>query len=258
MEEKELRDRLPKIITAHAGFAATGGPDDKSEDNTLDNIIKAIGFGPDVVEVDTRLVTRSNGKACLVIDHDGEADYEHCPTLQEVFELLMGKHPRSAEVGAYGLQVRMQVDEKANGILENVLELAEQVGFPWERLICAGDSTYDYVKTQLPALRKAVAKGMEFWMNPSEISSYEEMVLDTDRFIQRIEALELPVFTVNSYYVPFEDGRLLQAFGERGIRVSVWTLNTREALEHYLPMGFYNVTSRLPEALALRANMMRK
>ena len=256
MKEKQLGIRLPHMITAHAGFASAGGPDDKREDNTLDNIIKAIGYGPDVVEVDTRLVTRANGEACLILDHDGTEDHERCPTLQEVFELLMGRHPRSAELGENGRTVHIQVDEKTDGILEHVLELAEKVGFPWERLICAGDSTYDYVKTQLPALRAAMEKGMEFWMNPSEISSYEEMVLDTDRFIQRIEDLNLPTFTVNSYYAPFEDGRLLQVLGEHGIRVSVWTLNTREVLEQYLPMGFYNVTSRLPDALELRREMM--
>ena len=253
-----LTAQLPEIITAHAGFAAAGGPDDKSEDNTLDNIIKAIGFGPAVMEVDTRLITKPDGTACLVLDHDGDKDDGHCPTLQEMFELLMGRHPRSAELGEHGMKVRIQVDEKTDGILEYVLSLAEQVGFPWERLICAGDSTYDYVKTQLPRLREVTAQGMEFWMNPGEISSYEEMVQDTPRFIQRIEALGLPRFVVNSNYIVFEDGRLLKEFKAHGIRVSAGTLNSREALEQYLPMGFYNVTTRLPEALTLRRELQNR
>lgn len=253
---KNKETHLPELITAHAGFAAAGGPEDKSEDNTLDNLIKAISYGPDVVEVDARLVTRADGSSRLVIDHDGNKSDEDALPLQEVFSLLVGTHPRSKDLGDHGSRVKIQVDEKSDGILSDVLDLAENMAFPWERLICAGDSTYAYVQTQLPRLKAAMERGMEFWMNPNEISSYEEMISDTDRFIQRVEALNLPVFTVNSYYLPFEDGHLLQRFTQAGIRVSVWTLNTSEILEQYLPMGFYNVTSRLPDALAMRKAML--
>ena len=252
----EAPEGMPTMITAHAGFAAPGGPSDTSEDNTIDNIIKAVNYGPDAIEVDVQSADSDNdGVREMWLGHDG-VDYEKNPTLEETLRLLMGEHPRSDELNENGATVRIQLDSKEDGNLGKILDVIHEVGFPVDRVILAGDNSYDHVLETIDEIREAVEEGMDFWMNPNFIigtgwEGYRIMINDTDRFLEQIRNLNLPVFTVNSSY-QFMSDELIQRFREEGINVSLWTLNDTETIQDNFLRGVYNTTSRLLEILEYR------
>ena len=246
----EAADGLPTMVTAHAGFAAPGGAGDSSEDNMLSNMIKAVNYGADAIEVD---VVMSNG--VLMLAHGTGALKPDSPSLVDAMKLLMGTHERSDELNQNGETVRIQFDSKQNGILDEILAEIKAQNFPWERVILAGDNSYDHVKENIDAIRAGVEKGMDFWMNPNFILSYDAMANDMDAFLARIEALDLPSFTVNSSYQNITDS-IKARFDEEGINVSVWTLNSSSVIKSQITRGMYNTTSRLLECLETR-NLLR-
>lgn len=243
---------LPVMITAHAGFAAPGGASDKSEDNTIDNMIKAINYGPDAIEVDVQSAdSDGDGVREMWLGHDG-VDYALNPSLEDALLLLLGEHERSDELDpAYADTVRIQLDSKEDGNLDEILAVIEELNVPWERVILAGDNSYDHVMQNIDAIRKGVEQGMDFWMNPDFILSYQAMSTRSDEFIARIEALKLPVFTVNSDYDCINE-KVQEWLTGHGLRISVWTLNRTNDIRNNITRGFYNNTSRLPEILEIR------
>lgn len=250
--EIDVPDGLPFMVTAHAGFAAAGGAKDRSEDNTMNNVIKAIQYGPDVVEFDIKVEdARHIGVPEVWVCHD-EIDPFRNSTLPEMLRLLMGQHPRSKELGEKGLNIRVQLDSKQDGILGKIFETIFAVGFPLERIVLAGDNSYEHVMEYIDTIRASVEKGMDFWMNPDFILTYDAMNEDFDSFLARIRALGLPAFTVNTDYRLLSDAAQANLAAE-GIRLSLWTLNNTTAIETQMCRGAYNVTSRLPACLEYRA-----
>ena len=247
---------LPRLFTAHAGFAAKGGVKDQSEDNTLENIVKALRYRPDVVEVDVR--PRKDGT--LVVAHNASAA-EKAPTLEAALRILMGELPSKLEDEEFDPEIarktKIQLDAKQDGLFAAELELIERIGFPLDRVIMAGDSRYETVLKDVEAIRAAVERGMEFWMNPDRMDSYDALAAKAPSFLEKIEALGLPRFTVNSYYgaITPDVEEWLRA---NNIQISMWTLNDATAIERGLLRGAYNVTSRLPEALAAREECARR
>ena len=244
------RREQPTLLTAHAGFAAPGGVSDKSEDNTIDCLIRAINLGAEAIEVDVSGVEGPDGLE-FVITHFSEAPPADAPHLREIFDLLLQRHPRSDQVSENSRRVRLQLDVKLDGAIPAIFREIEAAQFPWDRIILAGDSTYAHVQQVLPAIREKLALGMELWMNPDVISSYYEMIFHTEQFIDRIQKLGLQPFAVNSYYKVLTD-RILDQLTEAGLRASVWTVNDPRSLKEQFSRGLYNITSRSPALLALR------
>lgn len=247
---------LPKLFTAHAGFAAKGGARDQREDNTLASIVKALRFRPDVVEVDVRL---HRGKT-LVITHNTPAT-DQTPTLESALRILMGELPPELEGEEFdpeqARKTKIQLDAKQDGLVGAELELVERIGFPLDRVLMAGDSRYETVLKDIERIRAAVDQGMEFWMNPDRIASYDDLKAKSSSFLERIKKLNLPRFTVNSYYgaITPDVEEWLRA---NGLQISMWTLNDATAIEQALIRGAYNVTSRLPAALTAREECARR
>ena len=242
---------LPRMITAHAGFAARGGYLDESEDNTLDNFIKAANSGVDAVEVDVRCYRAQDGAALLPLGHDEHTPTDATPTLGSALALLLGLHSRSGELNERAAKVRIQADCKMDRMIPHVLQAVRKASFPVSRLILAGDSSYEHVLECRDELTVAVDAGMDFWMNPNFILGYKEMTEETDRFIARIKALGLSRFTVNSSY-RYMNSQLQKRFEDEGIGVSLWTLNDPQLLYAYMNSGLYNITTRLAEAPRIR------
>lgn len=247
---------LPTLVTAHAGFAAQGGVNDTSEDNTLRNIVRALRFRPDVVEVDARYVEGVG----LAIAHNAPKDGS-VPTLESVFRILMGELPAELADEEFDPEIakrtKIQLDAKQDGLFKAELELMARVGFPCDRVIMAGDARYETVMKNVELIRGAVGKGMEFWMNPNMIDSYESMAAKSDAFLDKIRALDLPVFTVNSFYgaITPDVEAWLRA---NGLNISMWTLNSDEAIRQSFLRGAHNVTSRLPEIIRARDELTAK
>lgn len=238
------------MLTAHAGFAAAGGIEDRSEDNTLDNLIRTIRRGPDAVEADIRMARTAKG-AVPILSHDQVCGPESAVRLEEIFALLRGEHPRSGEAGPNAAQVKIQLDLKEDGIAGELIDAVRGSGFPMERVIIAGDSSYETVQRERRKITEAMEEGLEFWLNAGCAAPYEELVRQPERFIARIKTLELPAYVVNTAWQAMPPERI-DALKAEGVEVSVWTLNTRELLERYLFTGAHNVTSRNPLALELR------
>ncbi|MDO5309179.1 MAG: glycerophosphodiester phosphodiesterase [Planctomycetia bacterium] len=248
-------NRLPKNITAHAGFAAPGGVKDSSQDNTLENIANALKYKPDMIEIDVRL----NDQGELVVTHNYPIP-KHAPTLQAVLTLLLGKPVDGVELPEYDPQqaraVKLQLDAKQNGIVLQELETIEKVGFPLNRIIMAGDSNYDTVYELRDAIRDATEQGMEFWMNPDRLDSYEHMTKRDPKFIERITAFDLPCVTVNSSYTAMNDA-IVAWLRANDVQISIWTLNSDDAIRNNLTLGVYNATSRSPQLLQAREACQR-
>lgn len=122
-------------------------------------------------------------------------------TLKSVLELLAGDHPRSSELDPeYANSVRIQLDVKEDGIIDELFQLIDELQFPYSRIGLAGNNSYAHVGENIEKIRARVDQGMDFWMNPNYILSYEAMANDTDAFIENIKALGLSRFTVNSDY----------------------------------------------------------
>ena len=253
----ELRSGIPRLFTAHAGFAAPGGARDTSEDNTLANIVKALRYRPDVVEVDVRTVEGQG----LVISHNAPKKGEKAPTLETVLRILMGETPPEFEGEEFDPEVarrtKIQLDAKQDGLFLEEFELLDKLGFPYDRVLMAGDARYETVLANIERIRVAVEKGMEFWMNPDRLDSYASLAARSDAFLEKIRALDLPTFTVNSSYAAItpEVEEWLRA---NNLRISMWTLNNDGAIRQSLLRGAYNVTSRLPEALRTREECQRR
>lgn len=247
---------LPRLFTAHAGFAAKGGVKDQKEDNTLANIVKALRYRPDVVEVDVRL---HKGKT-LVITHNTPTT-DATPTLESALRLLMGELPPELEGEEFdpeqARKTKIQLDAKQDGLVPVELALIEKIGFPLDRVVMAGDSRYETVLKEIDQIRVAVGKGMEFWMNPDRMASYDELKEKAPSFLEKIDALGLPQFTVNSYFGAITPD-VEEWLDENNIQISMWTLNDARAIEQGLLRGAHNVTSRLPEALKAREECARR
>ena len=194
---------LPKLVTAHAGFAAPKGASDKSEDNTIANIVKALKYRPDVVEVDVQ----PNADGVLVITHNKPKSTD--PALETVLKLLMGELPDGYEADGFdpdvARQTKIQLDAKKDGLFRQELELLDAVKFPYERVIMAGDSEYETVLANKELIRGAVERGLDFWMNPDRLASYDDLAKKSESFLERVRALDLPRLTVNSHYAAITD-----------------------------------------------------
>ena len=240
---------LPQLVTAHAGFAAPKGASDKSEDNTLANIVKALRFRPDVVEVDVQ----PNSDGVLVITHNKPKSTD--PTLESVLRILTGELPTDCDADGFdpevARQTKIQLDAKKDGLFRQELELLDAVKFPYDRVIMAGDSEYETVLANKDLIRAAVERGLDFWMNPDRLASYDELAKKSESFLERVRALELPRMTVNSNYAAITD-EIAEWLAKNNLDVSVWTLNDKNSLRSNFLRGFKNVTSRLPLATETR------
>lgn len=252
---KVVANALPTLFTAHAGFAAKGGVKDSSEDNTLKNIIKAVSYRPDVVEVDVQ--AGPNGD--LVITHN--APKADSPTLKSVFQVLLGQLPdemKSVDLNVeYAKATRIQLDFKKDGLVKKALDEIAESRFPLNRVIMAGDNKYETILSQADAIKAVTKEGLEFWMNPDRIDSYDSLTAKSDKFLEKARSFGFPTLTVNSYY-----GAISQDvetwLTDNGLQISVWTLNDDASIRGNILRNIHNATSRLPKALEIRNECREK
>lgn len=235
---------LATIITAHSGFGAASDAANLKVDNTIDNIIHSVNYGPDAVEVDVRYHD-ANGNGVIstdeiVLGHDAA----HAATgekLRDALNLLNGKHTRSSELNPkYADSVKIQLDMKVTDIYPQIFELLDEIEFPYNRIILVGEpATYKQNTTLCAKVLAADKQGMSFWCgNP-------------DEFVKGWQSLGVKNAVLNINYTTLTD-EMLQMTSAAGYGVSVWTLNTLDALEAYMLRGVYNITTRMQEALPMR------
>ena len=235
---------LPTMITAHSGFAAKGGAGDKKEDNTLDNIIKSICLGPDAIEVDVRIYQDPEGNKIPVLAHDKDMGGPDCLTVEEVLKLLLGDHPRSAELTENYKTIPIQLDQKESAVAEHVFPLIDALGFPLERVIFPVGAPTS-VEEKLAFWQELSGRGLQIWVTPAP-RYYDDIAAYADF----LDTLQIPV-VVN---MSFKDAtpEKIAYLKERGYGVSIWTLNTHTDIVENMAVGAFNITSRLEEVLLIR------
>ena len=202
-------------VTAHTGCEGT-------EDNSLEAIRKGYESGADIVEFDLNFT--ADGTPVLAHD-DAE---ESTVTLDEAFALI-------AELE--GLYVN--VDCKSTDNLKAVSELAERYGIK-DRIFYTGIEEKDVraVNTQTPEIT--------YWLNV-DVSRIKNR--DT-QYINSLcdKVISCGAVGINMSYKSCSE-ELVRVFHERGLLVSIWTVNSEYAMMKTLTYGADNITSRNPSRL---------
>ncbi|MDR3173666.1 MAG: glycerophosphodiester phosphodiesterase [Treponema sp.] len=246
-----MRDLLN--ITAHSGC-------DGTEQDSLDSIHTGIRHGADAVEVDVR--RNSAGDLVLSHDRDESGTYRGRASLAEAFELVI----REGRIG-------INCDVKERETIPAILDLAGRKGLGPDRLILTGSVS--------PAILKEspeIAKNAGVWLNIEEIledyyrtgmvpEPYRGLIGPAQRGYEILKTLPFPDFLLDpiikdclrlevpAVNMPYADPLLplIPSLKSRGIQVSLWTLNNRDALARAFDWGVLNVTTRdTPLALAVR------
>ncbi|MDR0624235.1 MAG: glycerophosphodiester phosphodiesterase [Treponema sp.] len=238
-----MRDTLN--ITAHSGC-------DGTEQDSLDSIRAGIRNGADAVEVDIRC--NSAGEIVLSHDRDESGAYRGCASLAEAFDLVI----RDGRIG-------INCDVKERETIPAILNLAGRMGLGPGRLILTGSAAPS-------TLREApeIAENAGVWLNIEEIAEdyyrHNEPALECCRGLigpdkqghEILEALPSPdlLFApavrdclnlgVRALNMPCTETLLplIPRLKDRGIQVSLWTLNKRETLERAFGLGVLNITTR--------------
>ncbi len=205
------------MITAHSG--CEGYPD-----NSLEYVRHALCCGADALEIDVH--PRPGG---FYISHDPSD--APCPDLGEVFSLVR-------ESG-----IKVNCDLKHPGIEYEVLELARS--FEMEsRLLFSGYVSREAMEE--PEIRKRTLWNIESAMPEFYEQSLAEIPFTAAQIREAAEVyLRYGAVAANLYY-GFCDEERLSFFREKGIALSVWTVNDEAAARRFLNAGVFNITSRQP------------
>ena len=203
-------------ITAHTGCEST-------KDNSLEAIRKGYDCKADIVEFDINYL--SNGTP--VLSHD--APEGECPTLEEAFALVSTLD---------GLKVN--VDLKSVSNVKEVYALALKYGIE-ERIFYTGVEEKD-VKAV-----KAATPEAEYYLNikVSRLRKRNRKYLTS--LAEKVE--NCGAVGINMRYKVLTK-ELLQVFSEKGLLVSVWTVNSEEALKKVFALAPDNITTRIPSVAA--------
>lgn len=214
---KNQRVTLPRgfTVTAHTGCEGTA-------DNSLEAIRKGYESGADIVEFDLNFT--SDGTPVLA--HDDAEDSK--VSLDEAFALV-------AELK--GLYVN--VDCKATDNLKAVSELAEKHGIK-DRIFYTGIEEKDVkaVNTQTPEIT--------YWLNVDVSKSKNRDTQYINSLCDKV--IGCGAVGINMSYKSCSE-ELVKVFRDRGLLVSIWTVNSEYNMVKTLAYGADNITSRKPSML---------
>lgn len=204
-------------ITAHSGCEA-------SPENSVQHVQNAIAAGADILEVDVRLLEGE-----LILSHD-RTDAKNRLKLQELFEL------------AKASTIRFNLDLKEDGLEMLVVQQAAEAGM-CPRVILTGSVD--------PALVAQLQQQVQVSLNIEQILPTVYINKNVDALhgqcLQHLlnEAERWQVHSLNLCYL-FWNEELDKAAGERGISLSLWTVDTEESLKKLLAQSPWNITTRFP------------
>lgn len=196
-------------VTAHAGAL-------KTEDNTLESVkagLECVGSG--CIEVDVRFL--KDGTPVL---HHNKAS-ESCTRLEDVFRLMQD----------YKGSINLDLKEHSRSFAEGTAEMAIRYGLQ-ERAFFTGVSAEN-----LPAV---IRTGLRYYLNCEPTDDNAMALLET---AQQMEAEGL-----NIHYKLCTE-KLVNNAHEMGLKISVWTVNSRPHMKKMIRMGVDNITTRKPDVL---------
>ena len=229
------------LITAHAGCDGTA-------ENSLESIKKGIELGADCVEID--VLADAAGR--LWLTHDLPEDFTGLVPLEEAFALIK-------ESG-----IAVNCDLKEYALLRPTLELAEKCGIGREQLIFSGS-----VDPGLLEEDPEIARRCRIFLNSEELVKDLLQRDEPDRPAQtafflghpdaaaaRLQTLGAEALNAPYKHMPQE---LLKAFADRGIALSLWTVDEPEAMRELMKKDILNITTRrAAEAVRVREALRTK
>jgi len=133
------------------------------------------------------------------------------PTLEAVFELMQGH------------TTRINLDMKETSGVARMAELVAQYGLQGRAFMTG------IAEKNVPAVRDC---GLPYYLNSSDLAA----------------AVELGALGPNIYHMTCSE-KLVRLAHEKGLVVSVWTVDRRSAMQSMLRLGVDNITSRKPDVL---------
>lgn len=214
---KSLKEFLPKgfTVTAHTGCCGT-------RENSIESMEKGLVSGADIVEFDLRF--NKNGEA--VLSHD-EAD-ENAVPLFEALEFL------SEHKG-----VLANVDVKDTSNLSVVQSMAEKFGV-LDRIFFTG------INSDFVSAARDFCPGVSYYLNFSALKGKNT----DDKYLQKLieTVTQSGAVGINMHYKGASK-KLVNAFHENGLLVSLWTVNGKRNFYTVLKMLPDNITTKEPDKL---------
>ena len=213
---KSRKITLPEkfTVTAHTGCEGT-------QDNSLESIRVGFAKGADIVEFDLNF----NSEGVPVLSHD-EAE-ESSVKLDEAFRLI---------ADCENLQVN--VDCKKTDNLSEVKALAEKYGI-LDRIFYTGIEEKD-----VPAVKEQTPDVAYYLNVPAEEIGRDKESLSA--LADKVKALGAVGINMKHTKCSAE---LVEIFHEKGLLVSIWTVNSEFDMLKTLPLGADNITTRHPSKL---------
>ncbi len=211
-----MADIKKTTVTAHTGCEGT-------RDNSLEAIRKGFDCKANIVEFDINYL--SDGTP--VLSHD--APERECVTLDEAFALISTLD---------GLKVNVDLKSTAN--VKEVYALAVKHGVA-DRIFYTGVEEKDVERV------KAETPEVEYYLNTKVCRLRKKSKKYLTALAKKVE--NCGAVGINMRYKVLSK-ELLSVFSERGLLVSVWTVNSEEALEKVFALSPDNITTRIPSVAA--------
>ena len=216
-EEGELSFVEGFTITAHTGAFDTA-------ENSIESVKAAIANEVEIIELDIR--QRPNGT--LVMDHELVITNSDGVPLAEAFELLRDS------------KLRINLDIKETRVLNALYDLLTEYGL-YDRAFLTGIEIKD-----VAAVKDSSCADMEYYLNcqPSRIEIFSEEY--QQKLIEQLE--ETGAVGINCNY-RYAGGQLSDLLHENGYKLSVWTVNSQNAMKRVLVFKPDNITTKQYELL---------
>lgn len=233
------------LITAHSGCENT-------ERDSREAVEAGLLSGAAAIEIDVRF----DNNGILVCSHDPkeQAEYDKSPRISEIFSEI-AKRPA----------MQVNCDVKQEKAIDALIKLADEYRIGPDQLILTGSVTPYYLQSHPEINRRAaVFLNIEEACVPFILEMHPEIGTNdlselkahpwdyVDRYWTQLEVklpdiakycCKLGVVGIN---IPYRIATLdlVDAFQKYGLKMSVWTVDDQEAIEHVLKLNFSNITTR--------------
>jgi glycerophosphoryl diester phosphodiesterase len=244
--EDDWRGKYPIIVTAHRGFSG------QAPENTPTAFRAAIAAGADMIELDVHL-TRDNE---VVVIHDDTLERTTngkgnvaAKTLAELKSLDAGSWFDSRFAGERIPTLAEVLEIARNRILVNI-ELKKGKNFPY--------TMEELADRTLAVVEKAGMTGQILFssFDPAAVNRIKEkaprlpIALIVDKPWEKPEdagaGTSYPTLNCRTTVLNEENIRRAHT---AGIRVHVWTVNTKEAMEKFIALGIDGIITNHPDSL---------
>ena len=201
-------------VTAHSG--AFGTPD-----NSIDYVKKVLEENCEIFEIDVSF--RPDGTPVII--HDGHPKANEGILLRDVLSLT-AQHP----------SIKMNLDLKSVANLPAVDELLDRFGLTDRAFFTGVGENWAQTVRENSRVPYYLNADVALWSRSRESA----MVSLADKIVR------LGAVGINTHYSNCRHA-MVEVFQEKGLPVSVWTVNDEKNAAKYAALGVDNITTRRPD-----------